>query len=582
MSEHRWYEQDGYSHPQNTQQGSASPAQGENTYTAPQDNMYTSRQENPYTHQQAAAGQGAPDGNRPYTSRYDTYRFRTPDMSPAYKGMEKPVKKTSRKKVFGIVAGIIAAVALIVGLGAAGIHSLSAAATVKKDVQQEESLEGFGETSKGIASGEKKSDGGSAGSEGSSGTAVFGKQDSGSSAKSENSKAVEASLNETGSEYEIVDVVDMCLPSMVAITNTGIENYYNIFGESSQQKSVSAGSGIIVGQTDSEYLIATNEHVVSNSEEITVTFDDDSVASGTIKGTDSVNDLAIISVKTEDISEETKNHISVIAIGDSDSVRVGEEVVAIGNALGYGQTVSHGIISAKDRTVVVDGVEHTLLQTDASINPGNSGGALLNMRGELIGINEIKIVDTMIEGVGYAIPMSTAEEILIRLGTMVPREKASEENAAYMGVVMANVQPYLSNYGFPKGIIITEVVEGGPADEAGLKANDFITAFDGQAVTSVESMVELLSYYEAGESVDLSVSRMNGEGNGFEKLTLTITLGRKADSDLANGSSEEGGEQGRPEAQEPDAGSNEGGDEERNWTEDDLFDWLFPHSDGRD
>ena len=318
---------------------------------------------------------------------------------------------------------------------------------------------------------------------------------------------------------------------MVAITNTSVEEYQNIYGQTQSSESVSAGSGIIVGKTDDDLLIATNNHVISSASEITVTFVDNSAVKGTIKGTDADNDLAIVAVALSDLSSDTLDQISVVSIGDSDDVKVGQSVVAIGNALGYGQSVSKGIVSALNREVTdSDGSVKTLIQTDASINPGNSGGALLNMKGELIGINEAKYVDTSVEGVGYAIPMNIAEPILEKLGSKQARKKVSDDQASYIGITCVTMPDSYVEQGYPQGVYVASVISGGPADKAGIKAGDIITSMDGTSVSTKEELINNLAYYAAGEQVEISLSRINSQQNGFDKVKATVTLGSKNDS----------------------------------------------------
>ena len=337
---------------------------------------------------------------------------------------------------------------------------------------------------------------------------------------------------ETRTELTTTEIVDMCMPSMVSITNTSISQYYDFFGGQNSRENVSAGSGIIVGETDTELLIATNNHVITNSSEITVTFIDEEAIAGTVKGTDADNDLAIVAVKLDDIGEETKNAIRVVTIGDSDALAVGESVVAIGNALGYGQSVSRGVISALGREVTVDGMSHQLIQTDASINPGNSGGALINMRGELIGINEIKYVNTDVEGVGYAIPMATAKPILESLGSKPARSVVDDDQASYIGIMCIDVPGYYVQSGYPAGVYVSEVTKGGPAEKAGVREGDIITAMDGISISTTTQLITYLKYYAAGEEIDFSISRLNEDETAFEKEKITITLGNRKDSGI--------------------------------------------------
>ena len=329
----------------------------------------------------------------------------------------------------------------------------------------------------------------------------------------------------------VVDVARIVMPSMVSITNVSVQEYRNFSGETIQRDNVSAGSGIIVGKSADQLLIATNQHVIANSSDITVEFIDDTAASAVVKGTDADNDLAIVSVSLADLSEETRDSISIIAIGDSDLLEVGEPVVAIGNALGYGQSVSTGIISALNRVVKSsDGTSRVLIQTDASINPGNSGGALINMKGELIGINEIKYVDTEVEGVGYAIPMSTAEPILAKLREKQERQEVPEDQAAYLGITCMTVPDTYRVMGYPGGVFVSEVVKDGPAEKGGMKMNDIITSVDGKAVSRQEDLLSELRYFASGESLDISVSRLLEDNTSFEKVQLTVVLGSKKEA----------------------------------------------------
>lgn len=327
----------------------------------------------------------------------------------------------------------------------------------------------------------------------------------------------------------VTEVAQNAMPSVVAITSKSVQEVQSYFhGRSYQYESEGAGSGIIVGKNDEELLICTNSHVVEGAQELTVSFADDSSCEAQIKGTDPANDLAVVAVKLADISEDTMDQIKIAQVGDSDELLVGEQVVAIGNALGYGQSVTTGIVSALDRSISIeDGGVSTydnLIQTDAAINPGNSGGALLNMSGELIGINSAKASSSGVEGMGYAIPVSKAQPILEELMNQETRTKAAEGESAYMGISGQSVSEEATQvYGIPSGVCVTEIEENSAAQNAGLKRGDIITAFDGSAVSSIQELKERLQYYKSGETVELTVQTTeNGE---YVEETVSITLG---------------------------------------------------------
>lgn len=343
-------------------------------------------------------------------------------------------------------------------------------------------------------------------------------------------------------EMSVKDVASSAMPSLVAISTTTVEEVETFFGTTSQEVPAS-GTGVIVGQNDDELLIATNNHVVSGATSLSVSFIDDETVEGQIKGTDADNDLAVVAVKLSDIKDETKSQIKIAVMGNSDDLEVGDQVVAIGNALGTGQSLTSGYISAKDRTISSQDestgetiTSEGLIQTDAAINPGNSGGALLNMNGELIGINEAKYSSTQVEGMGFAIPISKAEPILQNLMNLTTRYKVSDDKAAYIGINMADVSADVSqNYGIPTGVCIMSVVDGSPVADAGFKKGDVITTFDGRSISNAKGLKETLTYYAAGETVDVTVQRAdNGE---YKEVTLTLTLGSAADMPQTSGSS---------------------------------------------
>lgn len=330
---------------------------------------------------------------------------------------------------------------------------------------------------------------------------------------------------------DVSGIVDEVMPSIVAITNMTEAQYRNFFGQVQNYESESAGSGIIIGQ-DNDYLyIVTNNHVVAGATSLTVCFVDDQTVTAEVKGTDSNSDLAVVAVKISDISGDTMKNIKVATMGDSDSVKVGESAIAIGNALGYGQSVTTGVISALDREVTLQDestgstTTNALIQTDAAINPGNSGGALLNLQGEVIGINSAKYSDTAVEGMGYAIPIATAKPII---DDLIQRETVDEAESAYLGIAGADITEDVSKtYNMPRGIYVTKVVENSAADEVGIQKGDILTAFDGKKVSSMEGMQEMLRYYKAGEKIKVTVQQAN---NGqYEEKELEVTLGKKVE-----------------------------------------------------
>ena len=328
---------------------------------------------------------------------------------------------------------------------------------------------------------------------------------------------------------DVSDIVENTLPSIVSITNMSVQEVQNFFGGISQQESESAGSGIIISQNDSELLVVTNNHVVEGSDTLTVTFNDGNSVEAQIKGTDSARDLAVVAVPLDKISDDTMNAIKVATLGSSDTLKVGESCIAIGNALGYGQSVTTGVISALNREVSVsDSSSSTnytaeLIQTDAAINPGNSGGALLNTAGEVIGINSVKYSDTSVEGIGYAIPMDTAKPIIEEL---ITKEKVDESNSAYLGIVGVDVTSDVAKtYNMPTGVYVAQVMEGAAAEQAGIQKGDIITKFDGKDVTSMEELSSNMQYYAAGTTVDVVIERSsNGQ---YEEQTISVTLGKK-------------------------------------------------------
>lgn len=331
---------------------------------------------------------------------------------------------------------------------------------------------------------------------------------------------------------DVSQIVENAMPSIVSITNKSIQEVRSMFGGGVRQyESESAGSGIIIGQDSEELLVVTNDHVVEGANELTVGFIDEEIYSATVKGTDPDYDLAVVSIKIKDIKQDTLDKLRVAVIGDASALRVGEQVVAIGNAMGYGQSVTTGIVSALGRDLTDDKVDNPLIQTDAAINPGNSGGALLNMKGELIGINCAKIASTYIEGVGYAIPMDQATPIVETLMSRVAREKVEPSEAGYIGITGVSVDENTSKaYGIPVGVYIQTVEEDSPAEKAGLIKTDVVRKFDGITVSSINDIRDNLNYYTAGEKIELEIYRVV-DGEYVEK-TIEVTLGGREGTSL--------------------------------------------------
>lgn len=326
---------------------------------------------------------------------------------------------------------------------------------------------------------------------------------------------------------DVSSIAEKAMPSLVAINDTMTVEQNNFFGMPQTYQAQSSGSGIIVGQNDTELLIATNNHVVSGATDMKVTFTDSTQVAAAVKGTDSATDLAIIAVKLSDIPSDTMSKIKVATLGNSDNVKVGQQVIAIGNALGYGQSLTVGYISALDREITDEnGIQHTYIQTDTAINPGNSGGALLDLNGNVIGINAAKNASTEVEGMGFAIPISKAQEILNNLMTKKTREAVDESAQGYLGIQGTNIDANASKeYGMPVGIYVYKIVEGGAAANSDLKEKDIITKFDGQSVTNMEELKQMLTYYEGGSTVSLTVqSLVNGS---YVEHEVQITLGTK-------------------------------------------------------
>ena len=434
-------------------------------------------------------GYGNQNGN------YGTYSSNTSYQSYAYGSNPKPEKKKKERKPggFGKQLAKCAALALVFGLVAGGVM-----------------------TGVNYASGK-----------------VLGTTNAGNVQASlttgDDSTVQPTAISSSYVATDVSDIVDEVMPSIVAITNVSQTEYQSFWGQSKTYESTSCGSGIIVSQ-DKEYLyVATNNHVVEGANSLTVTFANDDTVSAEIKGTDPSTDLAVVKVALSSIKDDTMSAIKVATLGSSDTLKVGESCIAIGNALGYGQSVTTGVISALNREVSVsDSSSSTnytaeLIQTDAAINPGNSCGALLNTAGEVIGINSVKYSDTSVEGIGYAIPMDTAKPIIEEL---ITKEKVDESNSAYLGIAGVDVTSDVAKtYNMPTGVYVAQVMEGAAAEQAGIQKGDIITKFDGKDVTSMEELSSNMQYYAAGTTVDVVIERSsNGQ---YEEQTISVTLGKK-------------------------------------------------------
>ena len=391
--------------------------------------------------------------------------------------------------------------------------------------------------------------------------ALQAQQDSGSESGAESPAASSSSLmtttasasqSENKGSMDVSDIASAVMPSIVSITNRSVQevqNYFSIFGYGGQmqpQETESCGSGIIIGENDSELLIVTNYHVVEDADTLSACFIDNQVYEANLKGANPDNDLAVIAIPLENISDDTLSQIKIATVGDSDALKVGEQVVAIGNALGYGQSVTTGIVSATDRTLQAEASAvstatedlPTYIQTDAAINPGNSGGALVNMDGEVIGINSAKLASTEVEGMGYAIPISRVSDIIETLMNETTRTKVSDAEKSSIGITGITVNEAINEaYDIPAGVYVAEVTEGSGADEAGIRQGDVITAFDGKEVTDIQQLQELLQYYSAGETVEVTLKTM-GDG-GYVDKTVSLTLSHAANTSQTDSESAE-------------------------------------------
>lgn len=515
----------------------------------------------------AQNGQGQNFGGRAQGTGYGNYTYNNP-YSNAYGSNQtygsngsgfgggnnkKPHKKHTGAKIAGIVAAVAAAacVGVAVGANVTGFGKNTAAASAEAAA-----------TLKGVESSAS---------------------DSTESSKTASSAAEQLTLQtSTKSTVEdedtVTDVsgmVEEVMPEIVSVYNSYTEDV-NFFGETYQQQEEGAGSGIIISKTDSEILIATNNHVVANADELKVQFIDEKTAKAQIKGTDEDNDLAVIAVNLDDVEDSTLDAIKVATIGDSDALKLGEPAIAIGNALNYGQSVTTGVISALNREITDDdGNTNTFIQTDAAINPGNSGGALLNTKGEVIGICSSKIAATQVEGMNFAIPMARAIPIIEDLMNQETRNKVDEDEQGYLGISGVSVTSQISEaYGMPEGVYVAEIIDGGGAADSDLEKGDIITKIDDSKISSMDDLKSQLAYYKAGETITLTVQR--GEGGGkYEEKEISLTLGDKSTVESAEkNSSESGSTSGRSSRDGSDGTENGSGDNQNNQGTD-PFDYFF-------
>lgn len=372
------------------------------------------------------------------------------------------------------------------------------------------------------------------------GSKILGLDEQSESAGSEKATATVSSPTLTKSSSvitsDVSSIVENVMPSVVSITNLSVQQVQSFFGGTFEQESKSAGSGIIISQTDEELLIVTNYHVIENFETLTVTFADESSVEADVKGTDSSHDLAVIAVPLDKISDDTMDAISIATLGDSTKLKAGEPAIAIGNALGYGQSVTVGVISALNRETTTtnqsngetetDGVK--LIQTDAAINPGNSGGALLNANGEVIGINSAKLASTEVEGMGYAIPISDVSDIIDNLMNQKTKKKVAESDKGYLGIAGWDVTDEdVQKYEVPRGVYVREVIKGGGAEAAGIEVGDVITGLNGTSIGGMEELQNELQYYAVGETVSVTIQVPENKREYVEK-TVEVTLGKSS------------------------------------------------------
>lgn len=481
----------------------------------------------------------ADQGEQPSRSRYEYHnyyndRYRGDDSKQKYgyqPGVQQtpaPKKGDSAGKWIAVGALVVIFVCVCIGIGLIGVYSIQTAN------QQDSSSVGVLEVAPdaGDDAEIQKNDGNSAATDSSESTEAGLSGDSSltegtTTEDGQVAAAPEIAQQQSASAVvtDVTQVVEAVMPACVSITNNFTQTVQDFWGQTYSQDETASGSGIIIGENEQELLIVTNNHVVDSTEQLYVQFIDGETVEAQVKGTDASADLAVIAVKLDTIADSTKQEICIAKMGDSDSLKIGEPAIAIGNALGYGQSVTTGVISALNRKIESSNSEEgtSLIQTDAAINPGNSGGALLNMRGEVIGINSNKIGGSSIEGMGYAIPISTARPIIEDLMERQTRTKYSEEERGYLGISCINVTSDLSeNFSMPQGIFVAQVYPGTGAEAAGLVRGNIVVAFDGVTVQSQEELTKQMQYYKAGESVEITI--MVNSASGYQQKNVTVTL----------------------------------------------------------
>lgn len=357
----------------------------------------------------------------------------------------------------------------------------------------------------------------------------LGSSSGGSKSANATSTVDNTSLTQTSNAVtsDVSEIAGNVMPSVVSITNMSVQQVQNFFGQSGEQEVESTGSGIIIGQNDTELLIVTNNHVIADSETLTVSFIDESSVEADIKGGDAALDIAVVAVPLDSISDDTMGKIKVATLGDSTKLQVGEPAIAIGNALGYGQSVTTGIVSATDRVLTDSESDTAFIQTDAAINPGNSGGALVNANGEVIGINSAKLSDTTVEGMGYAIPISDVSEAITNLMNQETKTKVAEADKGYLGIQGVDVtQESAERYSMPTGVYVSEPISGGGAESAGITKGCIITGLNGTTIDSMETLQGELAYYAKGTTVSITI-QVPGNGGEYQEKTVDVTLGEQ-------------------------------------------------------